>query len=135
MKIYLAARYSRWQEMRTVAQRLTAMGHLVTSRWVQGTHQCNDDQLLNSEAWAIQIANDDLEDLDQSDTLVLFTDPLRTATRGGKQFEAGYAFHKGLKLYLVGTPEHVFQHRPEWIRVATVHFLYALLESDYALPS
>lgn len=135
LKTYLAARYSRWQEMRQVAERLEAMGHMITSRWVQGQHQCNDDQLLNSPEWAIKIANDDLEDLWKADQLILFTDPIRTATRGGKQVELGYAMALGLKIYIVGEPENVFQHLPHLTQVANVHFLYALLEPGYALPS
>lgn len=135
MKIYLAARYSRYQEMGQVAERLEAMGHVVTSRWVQGAHQCNDDQLMNSAAWAIQIATDDIEDLFEADTLVLFTDPLRTATRGGKQVELGMAYILAHRIYIVGEPENVFQHLPSMTRIANVHLLYAILEPDYAMST
>ena len=39
MKVYLAARYGRHPEMRKVRGDLEALGHSVTSRWINGTHE------------------------------------------------------------------------------------------------
>ena len=36
MKIYLAARYSRMEELRGYADELAAAGHVITSRWICG---------------------------------------------------------------------------------------------------
>lgn len=38
MKIYLASNYTRHPEMRVYAANLEALGHEITSRWIQGKH-------------------------------------------------------------------------------------------------
>jgi hypothetical protein len=132
--IYLAARYSRHPEMQEVARRLTALGHTVTSRWIWGNHQCNDDELLNEPSRARELAREDLFDLTIANIFVLFTDPVRTATRGGKQVELGYAFglqYNGdeMRVIIVGQPENVFQLLPDVEQVPDVEALYGLLEA------
>jgi nucleoside 2-deoxyribosyltransferase len=127
MKVYLAARYSRYPEMQGVAAILEGAGHTVTSRWVKGDHQCNDDQLANTPGWALKIAIDDVFDLTDADCLVLFTDPLRTPTRGGKQVELGMALALGKRVIIVGQPENVFQYLPRCEREADLYGLYERL--------
>ena len=39
MKIYLAAKYSRMEELREYRNQLIALGHTVTSRWLDGNHE------------------------------------------------------------------------------------------------
>jgi len=126
--IYLAARYSRHPEMQEVARRLAELGHTVTSRWVQGNHQVNDDQLLNDPDRARTFAQEDVQDLLKADTFVLFTDPIRTATRGGKQVEFGMALgDPDMAIIIVGPPENVFQHLPDIEQVPDAEALYRLL--------
>jgi len=131
--IYLAARYSRHPEMQEVARRLAELGHTVTSRWVQGNHQVNDDQLLHEPSRAQTFAEEDLQDLMAANTFVLFTDPVRTATRGGKQVELGYALCLShiepdqMRVIVVGPPENVFQCLLGVERVPDAKALYRLL--------
>lgn len=127
MRIYLAARYSRHTEMHGVATKLEALGHSITSRWTLGNHQCNDDQLTLQPEIGVRFAQEDIEDIAQADTLVLFTDPVRTPTRGGKQVELGIALATRMRVIIVGLPENVFQLLPQVEHVLNVEALYELL--------
>ena len=125
--IYLAARYSRQKEMLGVAHRLCEMGHAVTSRWVLGDHLCNDDTLLDKPEIGRKFATEDLEDLVRADTFVIFTDPIRTPSRGGKQVELGWAMAEGKRIIRVGPPENVFQVLYRVESVQNAEELYAKL--------
>ena len=98
MKTYLAARYDRRKEMLKVATKLRELGHSITSRWINGSH---------TVASAL-CAEEDLEDIRNSDTLILFTDQPGS---GGRHVEFGYALALGLNIYVVGNrfPENIFQ--------------------------
>jgi hypothetical protein len=41
-RVYLAARYSRREELCRYADDLRAIGHTITSRWLDGNHQVDD---------------------------------------------------------------------------------------------
>ena len=85
MKVYLAARYSRREELCGYREQLVAMGHEVTSRWLNGEHQALDEELVTRPSLAMRFALDDLEDIEASRMLVAFTESPRTgATRGGR---------------------------------------------------
>jgi len=43
MKIYLAARYSRREELAAYRTELEALGHTVQARWLNGEHQLAND--------------------------------------------------------------------------------------------
>jgi len=131
MKIYLASRYSRLQEMQLIANELQTAGHEIVSRWVQGNHQI-DDEDLNPVCWQksrqvgysahrdnerARFAIEDWEDLHQADVLVCFTEPPRsTNSRGGRHVEFGIALSLRLRVIIVGPRENVFHCLPavEW---------------------
>jgi hypothetical protein len=76
MQIYLASRYSRFQEMQAVRTCLEGLGHSVTSRWINGGHQIND-QGLSDEAKAeerTRFAVEDWNDLMQAECVISFTE-------------------------------------------------------------
>ena len=125
--IYLAARYSRQKEMLDVAHRLCEMGHAVTSRWVLGDHLCNDEILLDNPEVGRRFATEDIADIRRADTFVIFTDPIRTPTRGGKQVELGWAIAHGKRIIRVGPPENVFQTLISIDYVSNTDTLYTLL--------
>ena len=127
MKIYLAARYSRRLELCGYREQLQALGHVVTSRWLDGSHQISDsgqpigehgealaegDDGSNSEAAAnlrTLFAQEDLEDVKAADLLVAFTEPPRsTASRGGRHVEFGVALGMGKLLLVIGYRENIF---------------------------
>lgn len=83
MRIYLASRYSRHSEMRIYWESLEALGHSVTSRWIDchtdieggGKEKSFSIEFLNSQPERCCIVADhDLEDARRADALVLFSD-------------------------------------------------------------
>lgn len=106
--VYLAARYSRRLELCGYAAHLEALGHTVTSRWLLGNHQAENDELHRGAA-AERFAREDLADLAAAAVVVAFTEPPRTSTsRGGRHVEFGYALALGKPICIVGPRENVF---------------------------
>lgn len=105
IRIYLAAHFSRQAEMRARATRLSALGCIVTSRWLWEAGPSIPDGPR-----AARCAQDDLDDIDDADVLVLESE---SATRGsGRHVEFGYALAKGKDLVVLGQRESVFHHLP-----------------------
>lgn len=108
MKIYLAARFPRIEEMRKYADELTEDGHEVTASWVYG----GEEGLTFSD-----IALLDVSDVIKSDALVCFTEPYGSSNvGGGRHSEFGVALALRKKLYLVGEREQVFHWWPSVIQ-------------------
>ena len=107
MKVYLAARYSRREELCGYREQL---GHEVTSRWLNGEHQALDEELVTRPSLAMRFALDDLEDIEASRMLVAFTESPRTgATRGVRHVEFGMALQLlPIRTVVVGPIENVF---------------------------
>ena len=104
MRIYLAARYRRLDEMRRYANDLLTRGHQVTSRWLQGDHQAPG--ALNDPSWA-DIAQEDVDDVLAADAVVSFAEPDRGGG-GGRHVEFGIGLASGKRLLVVGQAEHLF---------------------------
>lgn len=116
MKIYIAARYPRYREMAAVARRLRASKRFtVVSSWVKGNHRglpaigsTGRHSRLNS------VAKQDLLDLERAEAIVLFDEWTGTCwPGGGRNFEMGYAFAKGKRVFVIGANppdnrEHIF---------------------------
>lgn len=112
MKIYLAARYSRKDEMREYADRLQRADHHVTSRWVEVKHNVED--IDGDRELASRYASEDAEDLVAADAVVVFTEPPRKElTRGGRHVEFGMALALQKRLFVVGPIENVFYALPQ----------------------
>ena len=106
MKIYLAARYERRDELRPIAHQLSTAGHEVTSGWLWENAEHADP----GDAWRIA-AEVDILDIDRADTIVLFTEePDVWFPRGSRHFELGYGFGTGLICITVGPRENVFHY-------------------------
>jgi nucleoside 2-deoxyribosyltransferase len=122
MRVYLAARYSRREELAGYRERLQAAGHEVTSRWLNGDHQVSDaglnlgddpeaDQFTKAERE--RFALEDMADVIAADMLIAFTEPPRsTASRGGRHVEFGFALAQGMLIAVVGPRENVFHCLP-----------------------
>jgi hypothetical protein len=106
MKIYLASRYDRREELAGIARLLEAQGHHVTSRWLEGHGAPDADSALY-----------DLTDVIVADALVLFTEEptahVAYAARGGRHVEFGYALRAGKRMFVVGPRENIFHELPE----------------------
>jgi nucleoside 2-deoxyribosyltransferase len=108
VNVYLAARYSRRLELCGYADELRGYGLTVTSRWLEGNHQAENDQ-LHRGAEAERFAAEDLEDLRDACVLVAFSEvPRTTSSRGGRHVEFGYAMALDIPILVVGPREHVF---------------------------
>lgn len=119
MRIYLAARYSRFEEMQSVRKDLETCGHKVTSRWINGGHKLTDDGLSEEgkEIERLRFAVEDLDDLYAADVVVSFTEPPRSAnSRGGRHVEFGVALAIHMPVVVVGPRENVFHclSQVEW---------------------
>lgn len=117
MKIYIAARYGRKDELKTLFAKLEELGHECTSRWISDGEEGKTQQ---------QAAEMDVEDVLRADALLFVGEPSGSVNRGGgRWFEFGVAFQAG-KLCLAllddsGSGEHsgsrdghesVFTHLP-----------------------
>ena len=108
--VYLAARYSRRGELAGYADELRALGFEVTSRWLLGGHQAENDDPERMAEFAL----DDHQDLLAADWVVSFTEEPRqsSTSRGGRHVEFGLAFGLGKRLVVVGWKENVFHALP-----------------------
>lgn len=105
MRIYLAARYGRREEIEGYANLLAEDGHEITARWVYG----GEEGLTRED-----IALLDFEDVERANLVVGFTDPYESLNKGGaRHFELGLGFALGAATYIVGPKEIVFHHLPE----------------------
>lgn len=116
MKIYLASRYSRREEMVAASTQLRALGHVITSRWILGDHQIDDAglSLEAAEEERTRFAMEDAADLIEADCVISFTEaPRSTSSRGGRHVEFGMAL--GLKKHciVIGPRENVFHCLPQ----------------------
>lgn len=134
VRIYLAARYSRYPEMREVRAILQQTGFTVTSRWID----CHDGQLEESftpEALNSPYGPDvcapygkaDVDDLIAADCVVSYTGN-GGGGKGGRHVEFGLAMGLRKRLVIVGPRENIFHCLPEVLVVADTSELVGLLE-------
>ena len=131
MKIYLAARYTRRDELREYAKALRALGHEVTSRWLAERKDpgCTVDDVTEGEH--LRIAERDLEDIAAADMFVAFTREPKGNKRGGHHVELGYALAREKEIILLEGRENSF-HYLEGIDFFETfeEFLVALQEAE-----
>lgn len=129
MNIYLAAPYHAQHHMRQARDDLTALGHLVTSRWIdQAENESSADRLRDDPASCAEYALIDLEDISAADVVVSFT--AGGGGRGGRHVELGAAIAWCKRLILVGVREHVFHCLPQVEYVEDWPALLASLASE-----
>jgi hypothetical protein len=130
--VYLASRYSRFEEMQGYAADLKGAGYGVTSRWIYGDHQITDEGLSAEakQAERTRFAQEDWSDLMRAAICISFTEPPRaTNSRGGRHVEFGAALAAGKRCIVVGNRENVFHCLPgveffgSWAEAMTALFL------------
>lgn len=120
MRIYLAARYDRHEEMLGVAKLLEEDGHIVTSRWIHGNHESPN----NDPTDACDFALEDWNDLDEADGFVTFTELSSVGyNRGGRHVEFGIALAEDKFIVIVGPEENVFHYIDYVVKVESVEEL------------
>lgn len=119
MRVYLASRYSRRQEMNIYADQLREYGYIIDVRWLVDNHQAPDDTLEINETVdtsnniAAVFAQDDVEDLMASDIVISFSEePRSTHSRGGRHVEFGMALALNKQIIVVGPRENIFHTLP-----------------------
>jgi hypothetical protein len=114
--VYLAARWSRREEVERYAAQLGEINIHVTSRWLTDpTHRMTEE--ADAQAFNQELAGHDVEDVKGAEALIYFAPG---GTRGGSHVEFGMALAQGKRLFWVGEREHVFSWRadiqifPDW---------------------
>jgi hypothetical protein len=150
MKIYLASRYSRREELCGYRTQLEAIGHTVTSRWLNGKHQIDDkgtpigekgEHLVegddgSSTACAASLqahfVQEDCADVASANCVISFTEAPRSplGTRGGRHVEFGMAVALGKQLIVVGHRENLFHYLPQVKFCADWSSAIGLLQKD-----
>ena len=119
---YLAARYSRREELCRYRADVEDRGIKVPARWLNGNHQI-DDAGLSVEAAREErerFAAEDFADVTGADLLIAFTEAPRSSnSRGGRHVELGIALGRGMPVVLVGPRENVFCCLPQVTVYAT----------------
>lgn len=119
MRVYLAARYSRKNEIKSLIPVFGAHGISVGSRWLHETSPPDVKLSDVSPEFLRDTAEVDLEDIETCDTLVFFAeDPLIGTPRGGRHVEFGFALGKGKRIAVIGGPENVFHYLPGVVHYA-----------------
>ena len=112
-KIYLAAGFSRKEEIKKYAAELTALGFEITSSWLYERISPSTELHQVTRRYLREHAQRDLTDIQKADALVLFTQsPTKPFVRGGRMHEAGYAMGLKKPLYLCGPRENIFHYLP-----------------------
>lgn len=116
MKIYLAARYSRFPEMQVYAEELRRLKIEVTSRWIKGDQDIRASGNAHKPHYSRLWAEEDLEDLHAADCVVSFTEGPEavsgSASKGGRFVEFGLALALHKRVIVVGPKENVFHYLP-----------------------
>lgn len=112
-KFYLAARYSRRDELREHKLLLEEYGVEITSRWLDEKEPLDSQMGQHTTDFYIATATIDLEDIDRADAVIFFGEnPREGIVRGGRHFEHGYAYAKGKKMFCIAWKENVFHYLP-----------------------
>lgn len=124
MKLYLAAAFSRRDEMRVVAKELYQAGYTITSRWIENT-----PQVIKDRRGKMEDAFMDVQDLRAADVLVRFSDNLEQPTipaklgSGARMFEFGMAWERGIPVVVVGGKQNIFDNLPNVTHVKSLEEL------------
>lgn len=139
MRIYLAARYSRYPEMQLYAKDLQALGHVVTSRWIWGSHELPTDVTAWSDTDAQRLAQEDWQDLAAASCCISFTEAPghgQGRARGGRHVELGLSLAWAKRCVIVGHRENTFHWLPAIEYFTTWEAcLTALTREFWLLPS
>jgi len=98
IKVYLASRYARREEMEKYACALRELGFEITSTWVYGDHDT-----LSQPGYVKKFATLDRADLLGSDIVINFAEPKELDyPRGSRHTEFGMGYERGKVCYVVG---------------------------------
>jgi hypothetical protein len=131
--VYLAARYSRNEEMRQRRVDLHQRGIVVSSRWIDQhggdvLESFVAEKLNNDPAHCARYAQIDLDDIVAADTMINFTGN-GGGGKGGRHVEFGVAIDTSQQI-IIGPREHVFHTLPQVLQYDTWEAFLADLDSQ-----
>lgn len=107
--IYIAAKFSKQQELRRVTKLLCKSGVIVTSSWIFEDEK--DFHEITDEFEHGYIAFRDAHDIQDADIVVIDTrEELSKGGGGGREFEAGYGYALKGVLWRVGPARSPFHY-------------------------
>jgi hypothetical protein len=113
VKIYLCARYGKRDYLLACRAQLELAGHDVTSRWLDTSWEGKGEgSSAAPPEYRQQYAVKDLQDVEECDLLIAFTEPPDQGGRGGRHVELGAAIAWGKRVFVVGHYENIFCHHP-----------------------
>lgn len=108
MKIYLAHNFAARDYLKeSIVPSLEARGHKITSRWI-----FNDEHLKVDNDYQELSAIEDIQDIDDADALILFSQQYSERPARGKYVELGYALGRRKKVFVYGPKDCVFYYHP-----------------------
>lgn len=111
LKVYIAARYSRKEEMKEQVAKLQDNGFEVTSTWMTETHDGSVQLADISPVALLSYARRDLKEVDDADVLLFYSESDQSYNRrGGRHVEYGYALAKDKLIIVVGPYENIFHY-------------------------
>ena len=120
LRIYLAGRYERREELNSYASDLVERGHTVSASWLtrKETKDFDEFDSIRSVAFYQPVAARDLSDIRHSDVIVTFSERPggEQKSRGGRHVELGVALALQKPVVMVGDGEHIFHTLPEVAR-------------------
>ena len=129
MILYLAARYTRKDEIRAHAQHFIAEGHTISSTWFDEPHGGQAQLADVQDRTLLEYAVRDLNEIIAADAFVFFSESEQTANRrGGRHVEFGYALALSMPIYVVGPRENLFHYMIHGRHFATVGDLIDALD-------
>ncbi len=105
LKIYLAARYERREELKKYVNQLQQLDYEITARWLNSDHDVCDNNtknMLQKSIWALE----DKQDIVKSDLFLCFTDT--EGGSGGRHVEFGIALAERKEIIVIGPRENIF---------------------------
>ena len=102
MKIYLAHNYAAQSYCRMIRKLVIALGHKVTSRWI------DEEGAIDSNV----AANICIEDMQSADVIIHFAEQKGETPGEGKFVELGWGLGRGKKLVVIGEGRCVFYAVP-----------------------
>ena len=130
MRVYLAAAFSRKDEIRAVAEELKSLGIDVQARWLYEPKTPPEEIKSNFMRERAEI---DEEDVLAADVLVRFSDDLRAThvpshlATGARMVEMGMARINGAKIIVVGGQQCIFDWWKEVTHISDVAELKSYL--------
>lgn len=123
LKFALIGEYANKKALFDAKLNLERLGYTVTSRWVLPNEEEDaleeSGAILDRSGLCCELSANNTTDIDKANIVICFLGP---RTRGGYNFELGYATAKNKRIYLIGKRLNVFHfHKPFFMANDVLH--------------